>query len=55
MKWIYHEHEAGVIYSLKTDRQPVIYMYLATNYLLARLISILKHKKNEEKASVSFR
>ena len=35
MKWIYHEHEARVIYSLMTDRQSVIYW--ATNHLLARL------------------
>ena len=34
MKWIYHEHEAGVIYSLTNDRQPVI--YLAASHLLAR-------------------
>ena len=33
MKWIYHEREAQVIYSLKTDRQPVI--YCPTNHLLA--------------------
>ena len=35
MKWIFHERNARVIYSLTTDRQPVIYR--ATNYLLARL------------------
>ena len=35
MKWIYHEREARVIYSLTTDRQSVIYR--ATNLLLARL------------------
>ena len=35
MKWIYHELEAQVIYSLMTDRQPVIYW--ATNHLLARI------------------
>ena len=35
MKWIYHEHGARVIYSLTTDRQPVIYW--ATNHLLARI------------------
>ena len=35
MKWIYQEHEAQVIYSLTTDRQPV--MYWATNHLIARL------------------
>ena len=34
MKWIYHEREAGVIYLLTTDRQPVIYW--ATNHLVAR-------------------
>ena len=34
MKWIYHEREARVIYSLTTDRQPVIYW--ATNRLLER-------------------
>ena len=34
MKWIFHERDARVIYSLKTDQQPVIYW--ATNYLLAR-------------------
>ena len=35
MRWIYHQREARVIYSLTTDRQPVIYW--ATNHLLARL------------------
>ena len=35
MKWINHEREARVIYSLTTDRQPVIYW--ATNHLLARI------------------
>ena len=35
MKWIYHEREARVIYSLTTDRQPVIYW--VTNHLLARI------------------
>ena len=37
MKWIYHEREARVIvlYSLTTDRQPVVYW--TTNHLLARL------------------
>ena len=35
MKWILHEREAQVVYSLTTDRQPVIYW--ATNLLLARL------------------
>ena len=35
MKSIYHECEARVIYSLTTDRQPVIYW--ATNHLLARI------------------
>ena len=35
MKWIYHEREARVIYSLSTDRQPVIYW--ATNHLFARI------------------
>ena len=35
VKWIFHEREARVIYSLTTDRQPVIYW--ATNHLLARL------------------
>ena len=35
MKWIYHEREARGIYSLITDRQPV--MYWETNDLLARL------------------
>ena len=35
MKWINHEREARVIYSLTTDRQPVIYG--ATNHLLARI------------------
>ena len=35
MKWIFHEREARVIYSLTTDLQPVI--YCATNHLLARL------------------
>ena len=44
MKRIYHEREARVIYSLTTDRQPVIYW--ATNHLLAR---------NDEKAIVSVR
>ena len=34
MKWIYHEREARVIYSLTTDRQPVIYW--AINHLLTR-------------------
>ena len=34
MKRIYHEGEARVIYSLTTDRQPVIYW--ATNQYLAR-------------------
>ena len=37
MKWIYHEREARVIYSLTTERQPVIYW--ATYHLLARLYS----------------
>ena len=35
MKWIFHELEARVTYSLTTDRQAVIYW--ATNHLLARL------------------
>ena len=35
MKWIYHEREARVIYSLTTERQPVIYW--AANHLLARI------------------
>ena len=35
MKWIFHKQEARVIYSLTTDRQPVIYW--ATNHLLVRL------------------
>ena len=35
MKWIYHEREAQVIYSLTTDRQSVIFW--ATNHLLAIL------------------
>ena len=35
MKWIYHEREARVIYTLRTDRQPVIFW--ETNHLLARL------------------
>ena len=34
MNWIYHEREARVIYSLTTDRQPMIYW--AKNHLLAR-------------------
>ena len=34
MKKTFHDHEARVIYSLTTDRQPVT--YLATNHLLAR-------------------
>ena len=36
MKWIYHEHEAQVTYSLTNDRQQVIYW--ATNLLLARVV-----------------
>ena len=35
MKYIYYEREARVIYSLMTDRQPVIYW--AKTHLLARL------------------
>ena len=35
MKWIFHEREARVKYSLTTDRQPVIYW--TTNHLLARI------------------
>ena len=35
MKWIFHECEARVIYSLATDRQPVIYS--GTNHLIASL------------------
>ena len=35
VKWIYHKRKARVIYSLATDRQPVIYW--ATNPLVARL------------------
>ena len=35
MKRVYHEREAGVTYSQRTDRQPVTYW--ATNHLLARL------------------
>ena len=35
MKWTYHKHVEQVIYSLMTDRQPVIYW--ATNHLLARI------------------
>ena len=35
MKWIYHEREARVMYSLTSDRQPVIYW--ATNHSLTRL------------------
>ena len=49
MKWIFHEIEARVIYSLTTDRarslnihfttdlQTVIHEYWATNHLLARI------------------
>ena len=37
MKCIYHRPEAGVIYSLPTDCQPVIYW--ATTHLLARLFN----------------
>ena len=33
MKWIYHKREARVIYSLTTDRQPVMYW---ASHLLAR-------------------
>ena len=35
MKWIFHEREALVIYSLMTDLQQVIYW--AMNHLQARL------------------
>ena len=35
MKWIFHKHEALVVYSLNTDLQPV--MYWAIDHLLARL------------------
>ena len=35
MKWIYHEREARVMYSLTTARQPVIYW--ATNHLLVKI------------------
>ena len=35
MKWIFHESQVQVIYSLTTDQLPVIYW--ATNHLLARL------------------
>ena len=51
MKLIYHEHEARVIYSLMTDRQPVIYW--ATKHLLARLY--FDSNTQETKATASFR
>ena len=35
MKWIFHEREVSVIYSLTIDRHPVIYW--ATNHMFARL------------------
>ena len=35
MKWIFHESEARVIYSLTTNRQSVIYW--ATIHMLARV------------------
>ena len=35
MNWIYHERAARVIYSLTTDRQPVIYN--TANNFFARL------------------
>ena len=47
MKWIYYECEARVIYSLSTDRQPVIYW--ATNHLLAESISILNTQETTKK------
>ena len=47
MKWIFHERDARVIYSLTTDRQPVIYR--ATNYLLARLYFDSKKQQQKKK------
>ena len=52
MKWIYHEREARVIYSLTTDGQPVIDW--ATNHLLAR-IYFDSNTQETTKAVVSFR
>ena len=52
MKWIFHEREARMIYSLTTDRQPMI--YLTTYHLLARLYIDSNTQKNDEKANVSF-
>ena len=49
MKWICHEREAQVIYSLTTNRQPVIY------WATKKLVSNLYHTRNDEKASVSFK
>ena len=43
VKWIYHNHEARVMYSLTTDQQQVVYW--ATNHLLARLVLILTPRK----------
>ena len=46
MKYIYHEQEARLIYSLMTDRQPMIHW--ATNHLLARLCFDYTHKKRRK-------
>ena len=43
MKYIYHEREGQVIYSLRTDRQPVINW--ATNNLFARICFDSKTQK----------
>ena len=52
VKWIFHGREVRVIYSLTTDRQPV--MYYTTNHSLAR-VYFDSNKQNDEKASVPFR
>ena len=52
MKWIFQEREARVVYSLTTDRQPVI--YCATIHLLARLCFDSNTEKRQKTSVASF-
>ena len=52
MKWIFHEREARMIYSLTTDRQAVIYWEI--NHLLERLY-FDSYTQEKTKGKLSFR
>ena len=54
MKWIFHEPEAGVIYSLTTD-QPTTSDIFGNKSLVSKTLFQLQHRRNDETTSVSFR